>query len=97
MNGARILPLGQLVIKNKNDSQIAIVFIFADIFLSNSRIGSKALLNAHRLDSILGEQMSKVHHVVKEAEEQCWPWEIKHPVPFEKQTDQNIVQIQDDH
>ena len=35
--------------------------------------------------------------VVKEAEEQCWPWEIKHPVPFEKQTDQNIVQIQDDH
>lgn len=53
MNGARILPLGQLVIKNKNDSQIAIVFIFADIFLSNSRIGSKALLNAHRLDSIL--------------------------------------------
>ena len=41
--------------------------------------------------------MSKVHHVVKEAEEQCWPWEIKHPVPFEKQADQNIVQIQDAH
>lgn len=49
--GSRRLVSSSL--KIKNDSQIAIVFIFADIFLSNSRIGSKALLNAHRLDSIL--------------------------------------------
>lgn len=32
MNGARILPLGQLVIKNKNDSQIRYRFLFLPIF-----------------------------------------------------------------
>ena len=53
MNGARIRLLGQLVIKNKNDSCAAIVFIFADIFLSSSRLTIRPLWNAHRLDRIL--------------------------------------------
>ena len=94
--GSRRLVSSSL--KIKNDSQIRYRFLFLPIFFFPiAGLGQKLFWTLIGWIVSFGEQVSKVHHIVKEAEEQRWPWEIKHPVPFEKQPDQNIVQIQDDH